>query len=152
MTRNSSECLRLTEGLRDWLSWVTEVTGLDRVTGQDFFFSCQLYFFLHSFSSSYFLPLFHCLISILLFPRASGWENTAAWVPISYSHTEWNLLSSGTNTLLWWRACYQITNYKQTKRMFESSAVICVITSCVVWFVVWCGYHVDGNLCHNRVS
>ena len=62
-------------GLRYWLSWVTGLTG------QDFFFSCQLYFFPHSFSSSYFLPLFHCLISILLFPFASVWENTRAWVP-----------------------------------------------------------------------
>ena len=33
---------------------------------------------------------------------------------IFYSHTEWNLLSSGTNTLLWWRACFKKLNYKQT--------------------------------------
>ena len=87
-------------GLLDGLSCVTDVTGLDRVTRQDFFFSCQLYFFSLSFSSSYFLPLFHCLIPILLFPDASVWENTGAF-PISSSHTEWNLLSSGTNTLSW---------------------------------------------------
>ena len=30
--------------------------------------------------------------------------------PIFYSHPEWNLFSSGTNTLLWWRACYQKLN------------------------------------------
>ena len=60
-------------GLRDGLSWVT---------GQDLFFSCPLYFFPHSFSSSYFLPLFHCLISILLFPCANDGNitNTRAWV------------------------------------------------------------------------
>ena len=34
-------------------------------------FSCPLYFFSQSFSSSYFLPLFQCLILILLFSRAS---------------------------------------------------------------------------------
>ena len=33
------------------------------MTGKDLFSSCRLYFFPHSFSSSYFLPLFHCLIS-----------------------------------------------------------------------------------------
>ena len=97
----------------DGLLWVTDVTGLDKVTRQDFFFSCQLYFFPHSFSSSYFLPLFHCLISILLFPCASVCGKILVHeFSIFYSHTEWNLLSSGTNTLLWWRACYQITNYK----------------------------------------
>ena len=47
------------------------MTGQDKATGQDFFFSCQLYFFTHSLSSSYLLPLFHCLISILLFFFAS---------------------------------------------------------------------------------
>ena len=41
------------------LSWVTDLTGHDKVT-------CLRYFFPHSFSSSYLLPLFHCLISILL--------------------------------------------------------------------------------------
>ena len=61
----------------DGLSWVTDVTGEDKVTGQDLFFSYPLYFFPHSFSSYFFL-LFHYLISILLFP--SVWENTRAWV------------------------------------------------------------------------
>ena len=61
---------------REWRTW-----RLYKVTGQDLFFSCPLYFFPHSFSSSYFLPLFHCLISILLFPCTSVWENTLAWVP-----------------------------------------------------------------------
>ena len=40
------------------------------VTGENFLFLCPLYFFPHSFSSSYFLPLFHCLISISLFPTS----------------------------------------------------------------------------------
>ena len=58
---------------REW-----DVTGQDKVTGQDLFLSCPLYLFPHSFSSSYLLPLFHCLISILLFPCASVQENTCA--------------------------------------------------------------------------
>ena len=29
---------------------------------------------------------------------------------IFYSYTEWNLLCSGSNALLWWRACYKTTN------------------------------------------
>ena len=40
--------------------------------------------------------------------------------PISYSHTEWNLLSSGTNTLSWWRACYQKLNYIYLFMYFRS--------------------------------
>ena len=75
------------------------------------FFRVRCTFSIRSFSSSYFLPLFHCLIFNLLFPCASVWENTRALVPHFPQHTEWNLLSSGTNTLLWWRACYKITNY-----------------------------------------
>ena len=39
--------------------------------------------------------------------------------PISYSHTEWNLLSSGTNTLLRWRACYKATKL-QTNNVVRS--------------------------------
>ena len=78
---NCFQKITLLRGLRDGLSWVTDITGLDKVTEQDFFFSCPLYFFPQSFSSSYFLPLFHCLISLLLFPCSSVWENTRAWVP-----------------------------------------------------------------------
>ena len=64
----------------DWLSWVTDVTTLQG-DWHDFFLSCPRYFFPHLFSSSYVLPLFHCLISILLFPCTGVWENTRAWVP-----------------------------------------------------------------------
>ena len=38
------------------------------------------------------LLLFLCLISSLLFQCASVSEDTRAWVPVSYSHTEWHLL------------------------------------------------------------
>ena len=73
-----------------WLTWLDTTKWLE--SGQDFFFSCLLYYFFpYSFSSSYFLPLFHCLISILLFPCASVWENSSSMLhefPIFYSHTE----------------------------------------------------------------
>ena len=61
---------------REWRTW-----RLYKVTGQDFFLSCPRCFFPHLFSCSYFLPLFHCLISILLFPCGGAWEDTRAWVP-----------------------------------------------------------------------
>ena len=57
--------------------------------------------------TSYPLPLFHCLISILLFPCEGFWENTRARActsspfSIDYRHIQWNLLSSGIHTLLW---------------------------------------------------
>ena len=62
-------CVDFETGCREWLTW-----RLYKVTGQDFFFSCPRYFFPYLFSSSYLLPLFHCLISILLFPCAGVWE------------------------------------------------------------------------------
>ena len=76
---------------RKWLTWLDEFKWLwtIRTTG---LFSCPLFFFTRSFLSSYLLPLFHFLISILLFPCASVRENTLAWFHFFHSHTEWNLL------------------------------------------------------------
>ena len=48
---------------------------------RDFFLSCPLCFFPYSRLSSYRLRLFLYLISFLLFPYASVWENTRARVP-----------------------------------------------------------------------
>ena len=45
------------------------------------FFPCPLCFFPYSRLSSYHLRLSLCLVSFLLFPCASVWENTRAWVP-----------------------------------------------------------------------
>ena len=100
---------------RDWLSWVTDVTTLQSDwTG--LLFSCRRYFFPHLFSSSYFLPLFHCLIFILLIPCGGVSKNTRAWVPHFLLPYWMELALFGTNHLLWWRACYQKLNYKlQTK-------------------------------------
>ena len=53
--------------------------GKDRLIG--LLSSCPLYFFPYSRLSSFSLRLFNCLISFLLFPCASVWENTRAWVP-----------------------------------------------------------------------
>ena len=48
---------------------------------RDIFFLCPLCFFPYSRLSSYLLRLFVYLISFLLFPCASVWENTRAWAP-----------------------------------------------------------------------
>ena len=104
----------------DGRGWAAGLSGRDKVTGVDFYFLCPLYFFPHSFSSSYFLPLFHCLISSLLFPCSSVWENLIHEFPIFYNHTD--LLLNGTCSL---RApmplCGDVPaikqlNYKQTWR------------------------------------
>ena len=56
-------------------------------------YSCLFYFFPYSRLSSYLLRLFLYLISFLLFPCASVWGNTCAWVPhFLYSQTRWDLL------------------------------------------------------------
>ena len=54
---------------------------LDVMSSRDFFISCLLCFFPYSRLFSYRLRQFLCLISFLLFPCASVWENTRAWVP-----------------------------------------------------------------------
>ena len=66
-------------------------------TGQDLIFLCLLCF-LHSLSSSYFLPLFYCLISILLFLYASVWKTLVREFPIFYSHTP---VQIGKSTHFW---------------------------------------------------
>ena len=66
----TSRRIVVSDGRDDSTKW------LDRT-----YFLCPRYFFPHLFSSSYLLPLFHYLISILLFPCAGVWENTRAWVP-----------------------------------------------------------------------
>ena len=52
----------------------------DRLGRRAFFFSCPPYLFPYSLLSTYALLLL-CLISFLLFPCASVWENTGARVP-----------------------------------------------------------------------
>ena len=60
----------------------------DVIGRRDFFCSCPLCLFPCSRLSSFHLRLSLCLISFLLFPCVSVWENTRAWVPMSHSHTE----------------------------------------------------------------
>ena len=57
----------------------------------DCFFSCPLCFFPHSRLSSY-LHLFLYLISFLLFPCESVWENTRAWV-LNFLWPYWMVLN-----------------------------------------------------------
>ena len=57
-------------GCHECRTWQSDWTGL--------IFLSPLYFFPQLFSSFYFLPLFHCLISILLFECACVLENTRA--------------------------------------------------------------------------
>ena len=69
--------------------------GSDRPSGL-LFILCLLYFFPYSRLCSFLLLLFLCLISFLLFPCASVWENTRTVheFPISYCHIEWYLFFS----------------------------------------------------------
>ena len=94
------------------LLWVTNVTTLQsdwtglffRVRGTSFHTYSPLLTFFQCF-----IVLFQsCCFHALVFGKTLVHE-----FPISYSYTEWNLLSSGTNTVLWWRACYQKLNYKK---------------------------------------
>ena len=86
-------------------------------TGWDLFFSCTLCFFPQSFSSSHFFLCFivlfqscGCRFPCRAMRKCLGIGETLVHeFPIFYSHTEWNVLSSGTNTLLWLRTCYKTT-------------------------------------------
>ena len=112
---------------REWRTW-----RLYKVTRQDFFFRISGTSF-HSFSLLTFFLCFIVLFQSCCSLHRFFVKTLVREFPISYSHTEWNWLSSGTNTLLWWRACYQKLNYKQTVR---SRYVRMCITSCqLVQFV-----------------
>ena len=89
---------------REWRTW-----RLYKVTGQDLFFRVHCTSF-HNYSPL--LTFFLCFI--VLFQSCCSHAQVFGKTllhefPIFYSHTEWNLLSSGTNTILWWRACYKTT-------------------------------------------
>ena len=85
----------------EWQTW-----RLYKVTGQDFFFRvCGTSFHIYSPLLTFFLCFIVLFLSCCSNARVFG-KTLVHEFPISYSHTDWNLLSSGTNTLLWWRACY----------------------------------------------
>ena len=97
----------------DWRDW----TRLSDWTGLLFFVSAVLL--------STFIPLFLPSSSVslsyfnLAVPmRGCFWKHSCMSSSFSIAILNGNLLSSGTNTLLWWRACYQITklqtNYRPT--------------------------------------
>ena len=117
----------------DGLSWVTDVTTLQSGwTG-------LLFFRIHGTSFHTYSPLLtFFLCFIVLFQSCCSHAQVFGKTlvhefPISYSHTKWNLLSLGTNTLLWWRACYQKLNYNQKtwqdRASFFVSAVL--LSTCI---------------------
>ena len=112
-----------TKVLRHGLSWMTDVNGRDLVTGQDFFFCVRGTFHVHSPILTLFLCFIVSFQSCCSHARVFG-KTLMHEFPIFSSHTEWNLLSSGTNTLLWWRACYKITKL-QTTKLHTKSPVVC---------------------------
>ena len=92
----------------EWRTW-----PLYKVTAQDFFIRIRgTSFHIYSPLLIFFLCFIVLFLSCCSYARVFG-KTLLHEFPISYSHTEWNLLSSGTNSLLWWRACYQKLNYKQ---------------------------------------
>ena len=109
-------------------SWVTDMTLqsdstglLFRVRGASFhiyslltFFLCSIVLFLSA------IPMRGCL------GKHSCMSST---FPIAILNRTCRL-SSGTNTLLWWRACYQKLNYKQKQNYMTT--LICDI-GCVNW-------------------
>ena len=102
------------------------MTVFDKVTGQDFFFSCPLTFHNHSSLLTFFL----CFIVLF----QSWWSHAQVFgktllheFPIFNSHTEWNLLSSGTNALLWLRACYKTAKLQTNK---QTSIRTCELRIC----------------------
>ena len=108
---------------------VMDVTGLDKVTGQDIFFmsavghvstmtACTSF---HKYSNL--LTFFRCFILLIqsCCSHAQVFEKTLMHeFPFSeaiiLSHTEWNLLSSGTNNLFWWRVCYKTIKLQTNKQ------------------------------------
>ena len=72
-----------------------------KVTGQDFFFRVRgASFHIYSHLFTFFLCFIVLFLSCCSHARVFG-KTLVHKFPISYGHTEWNLLSSGTNTLLW---------------------------------------------------
>ena len=84
--------------------------GSTRPLGLRFFVPAVL-LSIYSRFSSYLLRLFFYLISFLLFPCASVWENTPVAFHISYGHTEWYLLffAKRDDRNCWRFACEEVT-------------------------------------------
>ena len=97
----------------DWRAWTrqSDRTGLFRVRCTSF----HIHFPLLTFFLCFIVLFQSCCSHAQVFGKTLVHE-----FPIFYNHTEWNLLSSGTNTLLWWRACFKILYYKQNHSGTES--------------------------------
>ena len=101
------ECCEL---MSDWRDWTRQG---DRIQDKTSFFRVRCTFHIHSPLLTFFLcftVLFQsCCSHVQVFGKTLVHE-----FPIFYSHTEWNLLSSCTNTLLWCRDCFK-KNYTSNK-------------------------------------
>ena len=87
---------------RDW-TWQSDFTGLLFFVSVVLLSATILHFVL-----SFFVWLSYLNLTVPM--RKYFWKHSCMHeFSIFYSHTKWNLLSSGTNTLLWWRACYKTT-------------------------------------------
>ena len=95
-----------------YVTWLDSTEWLDRTSFSRV--SCTSFHF-HSPLLTFFL-CFIVLFQSCCFHAHMFRKTLVHEFPIFYSYTEWNLLSSGINTLVWWRACYQKTNYKQIKK------------------------------------
>ena len=93
---------------REWRTWLDSTEWLDRTS---FFRVSCTFFYIHYPLLTFFLGFIVLFQSCCSHGQVFG-KTLVHEFPIFYSHTAWNLLSSGTNTLLWWRARYQITNNK----------------------------------------
>ena len=106
---------------REWLTWLDETKSPDRT---HFFRVRCTSFHIHSPLLTFFLCFIVLFQSCCSHAQVFG-KTLVHEFPILYSHTEWNLLSSGTNTLLWWRACWTKLNYKQTNKENTINPCIC---------------------------
>ena len=111
-------------GLRDGLSWMTDKT---KWPDTPFFRVRCTSVYIHS----PLLTFFRCFI--VLFQSCCSHAQVFGKTlvdefPIFYGHTEWNLLSSGTNTLLWWRACYKATKLQTNKQLGHGTGCMLVMS------------------------
>ena len=115
-------------GCRDYRTWPDSTKWLYRTS---FFRVCCTSFHNHSPLYTFFLCLIVLFQSCCSHAQVFG-KTLLHEIPIFYRHTEWNLLFSGTNTLLWWRACYQTTKLQTNNSHLAWPRTLC----CVVRFVV----------------
>ena len=99
---------------REWRTWLDTTKRLDRT------FLCVRCTSFHIHSLLTFFPCFIVLFqSCCSHARVFG-KTLVQEFPIFYSHVEFNLLSPGTNTLVWWRASFKTTKLQTNKLLLFS--------------------------------